>query len=243
MRLSASPPLAESVVAVVVDDDVVFCGFNKAFLSLAESANDGSSITFTLVLSFWSSRLKVDSFIGLKGKLPPYGFAGVEGFGTVGLGCVTNDANGLCGTTFGAAGLYAGALGGRGVGVETGVTLCLESGLVASVHPVESNSLHVDEGNRSKLKSLSKNGIGFVLRRLLLFEEADEEEVAGVVDVVGAFDLVPFTILVMRGPPTPVLLPPPPPGSDGPVGSFSLNQTKFFVRKNQIHFSATSKAE
>lgn len=52
-----------------------------------------------------------------------------------------------------AAGLKAGLLGGRGVGVETGVLLCLDSGL-ASVQLVESSS-QVDEGNMSKVKSLS----------------------------------------------------------------------------------------
>lgn len=130
------------------------------------------------------------------------------------------------------------------------MTLCRESGRVAaavdvSVQPVESSSLHVDVGNRSKLKSLSKNGKGLVLRRLLLLfvvllvevvvvvEAFDVvESLVREVDVVGAalFDRVPLTMLVIRGPPTPVLLVVvPPPGSVGPVGSFSLNRKNLIV--------------
>lgn len=93
----------------------------------------------------------------------------------------------------------------------------------------------MDVGNRSKLKSLSKNGMGLVLRRLLLLlEEVAEVSVRDVVEVVGTFVRVPFTMLVMRGPPTPVLLPPPPPGSDGPVGSFSLNEDDQLIYKKYI---------
>lgn len=79
---------------------------------------------------------------------------------------------------------------------------------------MDSNS-HVDVGKMSKLNSFSKliddekEVVVLVLRRLL---EEDE--------VVGPLERVPLTTLVMRGPPTAMLLPPP--GSGRPAGSFSL---------------------
>lgn len=97
----------------------------------------------------------------------------------------------------------------------------LESALPPSVGQLESRSGQTveEEGKMSKLKSLVSRlkVLKFVLRR-------EEFDVVGV-SVIGGPLRVPLTTLVMRGPPTLMLVgveDPPPPGSVGPPASFSL---------------------
>lgn len=143
---------------------------------------------------------------------------GVEGLGTVGLCWGTNGVvMGLCP---GPPGLYVGALGGLGVGVDPGVALCLESWWLSN----QLMSPQVDEISTPMSFSIRKGGplnIGvFVLFRLL-FKEIGWLSLF--VFTRGPF-LVPFTTLVIKGPPIVLLerLVPPPPGSLGLVESFSL---------------------
>lgn len=127
--------------------------------------------------------------------------AGVGGLGADGLGCVVNGLD-----IAGGAGLYTGALGGRGVGVDTGVTLWHESGRVVSLQ-LDGPRSHVDEGKKSKSRSALARGNDVYDVLVLSVSELDVAVDATSFTLVlnrlvGTPLRAPFITLVIRGPPT-----------------------------------------